>query len=219
MQVDDISRCIEIEKNAWVDPEAKEFSFKEKHFLELIKVNPNGQFIIEEKGAVVGFTNTQLIEFNYEDPELKSWEEICNGGLISKTHVPEGDTLFGINLSFSKEASFIASGKLFAYVVSQMMKNGLRSVVLGSRIPSYHKYADEMTAEEYVFAKRKNGKPLDPELHLYKKAGGKFVKVVPNYFPDAQSHNYGVLVMMKNPLYSFIKQKSKTKENNLIKNK
>ena len=193
-----------------------EYSFTRYHFEELIEVNPEGQFVVENNGVVVGFGNTQRINYEYESPELKTWSEMCNKGFISKTHIPDGDTIFGINLSFSKEAPFTASGKMIAHVLSYTIKNSIKGIVLGGRLPFYHKYADQMTAEEYINAKRKNGKPIDPELHIYKKAGARPVKVIPNYFPDSESLNYGVLLAWNNPLYR-ITTKSKQVREKLIR--
>ncbi|WP_423798189.1 hypothetical protein [Neobacillus sp. SAB-20_R2A] len=212
MEARDIIRCVEIENSAWVDPLAKEYSFTSKHFEELIKVNPNGQFVVENNGLVVGFANTQRINYVQGKTELKTWAEMCNKGFISKTHIPNGDTVFGINLSFSKEAPFTASGILLAHIATYTFKNSIRSVVLGGRLPFYHKYANQMSPEDYINAKRKSGKPLDPELHIYKKAGCRPVKVIPNYFPDSESLNYGVLLIWNNPLYRISRKSNQIKE-------
>ena len=201
MEIRDIDRCVEIENSAWLDPLAMEYSFARHHFEELIEVNPDGQFVVENNGGVVGFANTQRINYDHEAAELKTWSEMCNEGFISKTHIPDGDTVFGINLSFSKDAPFMASGKMLAHIVSYTIKNSIKAAILGGRLPLYHKYADQMTAEEYINAKRKSGKPIDPELHIYKKAGARPIKVIPNYFPDSESLNYGVLLVWNNPLY------------------
>jgi hypothetical protein len=212
MEANDIYRCVEIENSAWVDPLAKEYSFTNKHFEESIAVNPDGQFVVENNGLIVGFTNTQRINYDQEKSQIKNWAEICNKGFISTTHVPNGDTVFGINLSFSKEAPFLASGKLLGHVATYIIKNRLKGIVLGGRLPFYHKYANQMTPEEYINAKRKSGKPLDPELHIYKKAGCQPVKVIPNYFPDSESLNYGVLLIWNNPLYLLSNKTKKIKE-------
>ena len=201
METRDIEKCVEIENSAWIDPLAKEYSFTRNHFKELIRVNPNGQFVIENNDVIVGFANTQRINYNPESQKLKTWCEMCNSGYISKTHIPDGNFLFGINLSFDKSAPFSASGKMLAHILFYTVKNNIKGIVLGGRLPLYHKYANEMTAEEYINAKRKNGKPLDPELYIYKKVGAQPIKVIPNYFPDAESLNYGVLLVWNNPFY------------------
>ena len=58
-----------------------------------------------------------------------------------------------------------------------------------------------MEVEDYVFGKRKSGKPLDPELYFYLKNGFKIVEVIPGYMHDPESLDYGVLIRWDNPIY------------------
>jgi ribosomal protein S18 acetylase RimI-like enzyme len=62
-----------------------------------------------------------------------------------------------------------------------------------------------MSVEEYVYARTKTGRVLDPELALYLSLGMKIEKIIPNYFDDPESLNYGVLVSWANPFYPFTK--------------
>ncbi len=66
-------------------------------------------------------------------------------------------------------------------------------------MPGYHKYADTMTAEEYVAARRPNGAVLDPELRYYQSLGLKPLSVVEDYFRDPPSCDWGVVVEFASP--------------------
>ena len=88
----------------------------------------------------------------------------------------------------------IAMGKL---VIAFSLKQG----VLGARIPRYHKFADQMSSSEYLTAKTKSGRYLDPEIGFYHKLGLNVVRVIPNYINDPDSCNNGVLLQWKNPFY------------------
>jgi hypothetical protein len=56
-----------------------------------------------------------------------------------------------------------------------------------------------MTAEEYAWAERSPGVPLDPELRFYRGIGLRPVRLVPDYFEDPGSLNWGMIVEMSNP--------------------
>jgi ribosomal protein S18 acetylase RimI-like enzyme len=94
--------------------------------------------------------------------------------------------------------------KLMISVGKLAIKYNLKQGLLGARIPNYHKYADKIKVEDYVKINKneKTNIPPDPELMFYQKLGLKIVKVIPNYFDDPESLNYGVLMEWKNPFYN-----------------
>lgn len=134
----------------------------------------------------------------------KSWLEKTGNGFLT-THNPKGDIMFGVDLSVLKGSPPKLSDKIvLANLIIAVMGEGLKALYLGSRIPSYHKYSN-MQIEDYVFGKRKNGKPLDPELYFYLKDGFEIVEIIPEYMRDPESLNYGVLIKWNNPLYKVTK--------------
>lgn len=158
---------------------------------------PEGSYFLVNKRTreIVGSLTTMKI--NYESGRNWSWKELTNERTMSN-HDPNGDTRFGVDLSILKDggARLIAASLLIG-----LIGEGLKFVILGARIPSYHKYSD-MDVCDYVYRKRKSGKPLDPELYFYQKNGFEIVKIIPNYMNDPKSLNYGVLVRRKNPVYA-----------------
>ena len=65
----------------------------------------------------------------------------------------------------------------------------------------YYKYADKISIKDYIFSK-KIGIPRDPEIAFYQRSGLKIIKIIPEYFRDVESLNYGVLVAWENPFYN-----------------
>jgi hypothetical protein len=44
--------------------------------------------------------------------------------------------------------------------------------------------------------------PPDPELLFYRKCGFEIKKIIPNYFKDSESVNYGILLVRRNIFYN-----------------
>ena len=88
---------------------------------------------------------------------------------------------------------------------TDMILNNKKGGFIGSRIPNFKAYKEshpEIDVETYVKLRR-HGKPLDYELRLYGHEKFQLVKILPNYFPDTDSLDYGVLVYRKNPFYNW----------------
>ena len=59
----------------------------------------------------------------------------------------------------------------------------LKSIIIGGRIPNYHKYAHEMTPRQYVEQVRLH-KIYDPVLSFQLLNGFTLMRINPNYLPD-----------------------------------
>ena len=78
-----------------------------------------------------------------------------------------------------------------------MMELNLKGTILGVRPMRYHRFADKMTFDEYLYDKR--GKIRDPEVGMYCRMGFQVKLALPEYFEDEESRNYGVLLFLENP--------------------
>lgn len=164
---------------------------------------PQIQYCAFEDGKMIA-TLTNIFTAEEDMLKNKTWLEKTGNGYLT-THRPYGDVGFGVDLSVIREASKKVSDRIvLAAIFTSVLGEGLKGVWLGARIPGYHKHK-EMKVEDYVFGKRKNGKPLDPELYFYLKDGFEIVEIIPEYMEDPESLNYGVLIKWDNPLYKVTK--------------
>lgn len=193
-QPEDIEKILIIEKEAW--PEGLRAT--REQFLCRMETFPAGTLVAISDGALVGVVSTEIVNYDIENP-VASWAEASDNGFIKKTHNPEGDTLYGVDLTVPR-AGESASKLLMQEVGKLTIRYKLKQGILGARIPRYNKFMNKMTAEEYINGKR-NNRSLDPELAFYTKLGLKAVKVLPNYIDDPDSCNYGVLMVWKNHFY------------------
>lgn len=135
----------------------------------------------------------------------KSWEKTTANGTL-QSHDPTGDCIFGADLSVSPNYQGMAVAEAImdkAFLLSVVLSNRKGSF-LGSRIPRYHKLANRMSVEDYVFGEKRDGKTRDPEIRLYQSEGFQLIKIIPDYMEDPESLNYGVLMFWPNPYYGKI---------------
>jgi ribosomal protein S18 acetylase RimI-like enzyme len=193
-RLEDIEGILNLEEEVW--PEGLRAT--KSQFLSRIKTFPEGNFVAHINGTIVGVVATEIVNYDLENPTL-SWNEITDNGSIKRTHNPNGDTLYGVDLSVSPFGGN-ASKLLMEQIGKLAIRRNLKRGILGARIPRYHKFAGKMTAKDYVNARR-NNRPIDPELIFYTRLSLKIVGLIPNYIEDPESCNYGVLLVWDNPFY------------------
>lgn len=186
-----------LNKAVWSDITDDFYIWDTEKVLEQFRNYPYGSFFSSKDGKIVStLTVMKMNANNYLQSPDKSWANITGNGTLN-THDPRGDSAFGVDLT-GGSGNTIKMVK--AVILIGLLGEGVRSVFLGSRIPLYHKYAN-MDVNDYVIARRKSGKPLDPELAYYKNFGFKVVGVIPDYMHDPKSLNYGVVIKYDNPFY------------------
>lgn len=200
-KITDIPQILEIEKEAW----GREKAASKEMLESRIKTFPEGTLVAEVNKKIVGIVATEKIDYDIEG-DNRSWYEITDDGFIKKTHNPKGNTIYGVDLSVKPSFQHKRVGtKLLEAIGKLVISYNAKQGILGGRLPGYHKYADKMSVEEYVQSSinTENGERyLDPEVDFYKKRGLKLVRIIPNYFKDPESLNYGLLLLWKNPFYN-----------------
>ena len=192
--IEDIDGMLSLEEEVW--PEGLRAT--KPQFTSRIETFPEGILVAIMDGTIVGVVATEIVNYNLAAAG-PTWKEITDNGFVRKTHNPEGDTLYGVDLSISP-FSINAAKLLMEEIGKLVIRRGLRRGMLGARIPRYHRVADRIRAEDYVNGRRGN-RPIDPELVFYTRLNLKIAKVIPNYIQDPESCNYGVLLVWDNPFY------------------
>lgn len=197
-KIKDIPEILEIENKAW----GKDKAATEDMFKSRIETFPEGTLIAVLNNKVVGVLSSEIV--NYDSNKLLTWYEITDNGYIKNTHILTGDTLYGVDLSVHPDYQNKGIGKELMIAIGKLIiRYNLKQGVLGARIPYYYKFADKISVEEYIRLKnKKNDIVPDPELLFYQKLGLEILKIIPNYFKDPESLNYGILMAWKNPFYN-----------------
>jgi len=199
-KISDIDRITEIERKTWGDSGAADA----QKLKSRIEIFPNGILVAELDNKIIGVVATEII--NYDDWGNKNftWYDVTDNGFIKKTHNPHGDMIYGVDLSVIPDAPPNIGTKLLECIGKLAIRYNFKGGMLGGRIPNYHKFSSQYSPEEYIKQKikTKNGlEPLDPEIRFYLRANLKIMKVMPDYFQDPESLDYGILLLWENPFY------------------
>ncbi|HWP92944.1 MAG TPA: GNAT family N-acetyltransferase [Thermodesulfobacteriota bacterium] len=172
----------------------------EWHLKSHLRVFPQGQLVaVESKsGKIVGMAASLIIL--WDDYDIKgSWREFTDNGMFTN-HDPKGRTLYGAEVMVHPSMQRRGIGKKIYQARRDLTQRlGLLRIRAGGRVNGYFKYAEEMSAEEYV--KRViDGKLKDPTLSFQLKEGFSVLAVVPDYLPhDKESLGYAAIIEWINP--------------------
>ncbi len=183
---------------------ARESLSDSRKFLFQFEAFPEGQFLAEVDGQVIGFC-TSLIVLLDDTAPWYSYDEITGVGTFS-THDPSGDTLYGSDIAVHPDFRGLGiADKLYVHRKGLLERFNLRRMVAGGRIPGYVQYAKKMTAQQYVEAVER-GELDDAALSVHLKAGYKVRGVQYAYLNDAESMNYATFLEMENPAFDSAKR-------------
>lgn len=217
-RIDDLEGILLVEEEAW----PKGLRASREMFEFRLKTFPQGTFVAEAGGKIEGVVVTEILNSDLIN-HIRTWDETTDNGYIRNTHNPEGDTIYGVNLSVSPRAQKRVAIALLEAVGKLVIKYNLKQGLLGGRIPGFAKYFKQYCqkknlssvsdnevigykerdkiAEEYLWVTTSHSRALDSEIGFYKKLGFKMIKLLPGYIEDPQSLNYGVLFLWPNPFY------------------
>src|SRR5687767_5881405 len=95
-------------------------------------------------------TSSSLIVDEEDFGAYHTFHEVSDGGFI-RNHDPEGDTLYGIDIAVDPtHRGERLSRRIYEARNELAQQNNLRAILIAGRIPGYAKYADKISAEEYV---------------------------------------------------------------------
>ncbi|MFU8794698.1 MAG: GNAT family N-acetyltransferase [Dethiobacteria bacterium] len=192
----DIEAIVDLTKICFpkMDPWTRE------HLESHIKIFPEGQLCVEYDGQIIGSSSSLIVDFNeYEDRH--TFDEITDDGYITN-HDPEGKHLYGISIMVHPDFRRLHIGSRIYEARKELCQRlNLKSFLVGGRIPHYHKYAEEMSATEYVQQVIQQ-KIYDPVLSFQLLNDFKLKWVNPHYLSDDKaSLSYAVLLEWSNVDY------------------
>lgn len=193
LKKEDFERVIEMQKQCFQN--MKPWSLEQ--FYSLLKMFPEGQIGIEYNGKIVASSSSHILNFsNYS--ETQSWNELTNNGLITN-HDPNGDTLYGIEIMVDPAFRGMKLSRRLYEARQKLVKDkNLKAIVIGGRIPNYHKYSGKLTASQYV-ERVMDRKIYDPVLTAQIANGFVLKRLLPDYLPnDKESCGYATFLEWTN---------------------
>ena len=175
-------------------------SFSEEQFKNLLSIFPQGQFVAELDGHIVGLSISLVIL--WDSYSLRhSWPEITNEGHFD-THNLKGRTLYGAEVCVDPTYRGQGVGQALYEARRNLCKAmNLKRIIAGGRLPDYHKYSQFMSPEEY--AKQVIwGDLYDPVLRFQLDQGFDYCGILHGYLPsDLESIGNAALIVWLNRDY------------------
>jgi predicted amidohydrolase/GNAT superfamily N-acetyltransferase len=167
-----------------------------RHYRLQLQAFPEGQFVAEADGVVVGYAASLIVQLDDESPWYNH-AEITGDGTFS-THDPSGDTLYGSDICVHPDWQGRGISRLlYRSRISLLPRYNLRQMIAGGRIPGYAAHRGRLSAEEYV-AGVVAGRIKDQALNAHLAAGYTVAGVHYGYLADEQSLGYATHLVMPN---------------------
>jgi predicted amidohydrolase/GNAT superfamily N-acetyltransferase len=114
---------------------------------------PDGQFVAEYEGVIVGYCATFMIS---SDVALKphTWNEITGTGFAAR-HDPDGDMLYGMDVMVHPDYRRLRIGERFYRIRRELCQwLELKGIVFGGRMPGYARHAKGISETRRIMSTR-----------------------------------------------------------------
>lgn len=187
--LDDVSDIVKVDHAVWTTGRTSHDVIEQR-----IRNFSDGVPVCIHRDRIVGYGT--MVRIN-QYPQPLTWDSVSHGGTINN-HVVDGPILYGVSLTALPGVTRGIADAIFEYAFGLFETSSCTTFALGSRIPGYAKWLSKNPdLSAYVYVRKFRGsRPVDPELRLYHGLGFTIGAVLPNYFPDPDSLDNGVLVQM-----------------------
>jgi GNAT superfamily N-acetyltransferase len=194
-----LDNVINVENSAW----PVELRAPREKFASRLKIFAAGFLALKVDGAVKAVTTSQRCNYEPSDVEAHTWDDFTDFGTIEKTNKSNGNALYVVSVGVAADAQGRGLGAMLVEEQKKVAeKIGVGYLFLGARIPGYASYIKqhgEISVEDYLKQTTDMGESLDPEIRFYQRQGLMPAQIVPNFEPDDQSLDYGVVMLWKVP--------------------
>jgi ribosomal protein S18 acetylase RimI-like enzyme len=159
-----------------------------------LEVFPEGQFVaLEPDGTIVGMSASLII--TWHDYDLSgSYKEFIGSGKFANHDPENGRTLYGAEIMTDPALRGRGIGKALYAARRELCRSlALPRIRAGGRLPDYHKYADELTPEQFVI-EVVNKRLADPTLGFQLSQGFRVFAVISDYMADPESLGFAALI-------------------------
>ena len=176
-----------------------------------ISIFPEGQFLVEYEGKIVGYCSTFMISGDV-CLHPHTWKEITGGGFASR-HDPEGDYLYGMEVCVDQGYRGLRIGtRLYDERRKLCQELGLKGIVFGGRMPGYQRRAAKVGSPEEYLSLVQARKIRDQVIMFHLSNDFDPMGILHDYLPfDHESGGNAVHMIWRNPLAveNHLKEKKK----------
>jgi GNAT superfamily N-acetyltransferase len=196
--IDDLPRLVEMNHAAYPELVEANVVWNEGQLRSHLARFPRGQLIADVGGVPRGALSTFIVSRDRNPLEPHTWLGITEDGTFAG-HDPGGDTLYLADIYVDPVAWGLGVGQtLYAALRQLCVGLGLRRIVAGGRLFSYHEQPARVTPEEYV-ARVLRGELRDRVLGSQLKAGFAVRGILVGYLRDPRSRDFATLLEWVGP--------------------
>ncbi len=164
--------------------------WSERSMLRHLARFPQGQFVADLEGAVVGTSTCMRLSLE-RALAPHTWGDLTARGTLA-THEPEGEALYGVNIAVDPACQGQGVGHaLYEARIALARSQGCRWFVAG-----YHRHAERMSPEEYL-AEVAAGRLFDPTVSKQMAVGFQVRGLLRDYAPDPETLGHAALIVME----------------------
>jgi GNAT superfamily N-acetyltransferase len=170
-----------------------------------LRVFPEGQLVAVEvdpetgrEGRLLGMAASLILSWDDYDHQ-DAWRDFTDHGLFTN-HDPSGRTLYGAEVMVHPSAQGRGVGSEIYRARRELARRlGMRRIRAGARLRGYHRWADRLSAAEYV-ERVVAGEIRDPTLSFQLHRGFRVIDVVKGYLAnDPESRGWAAVIEWLNP--------------------
>lgn len=177
----------------------EEGSYTEDMLNGVLNTFPEGQFVAEYNGDIVGFCATFIIAGKHA---LKphTWLEITGNGYGTR-HDENGDYLYGMDVFVDSRLRGLRIGQRLYDARKTLCKTlGLKGIVFGGRMPNLSKRIKQVGSAQGYLDQVLIGAIRDPVIGFQLRNKFEVIGTLPKYLPfDAESLGYASHMVWRNP--------------------
>lgn len=160
---------------------------------------PDGQFVAEYDGTVVGYCATFRISEALAMAD-HNWRTITGGGFAAR-HDPSGEFLYGMEVAVDPQLRGMRIGqRLYNERKALCEQLGLKGIVFAGRLPGLARRSKEGIVPDQYVDLVQNRKIRDQVLSFQLRNGFQFLRIMLDYLPsDQASMGHAALMMWPNP--------------------
>jgi hypothetical protein len=159
---EDAEPCHRIDVESWGEESAATVDMLQ----DRIATYPFGNFVAVSRatGEILGSVWSVAIR----DKPIRTWWETSGEGRYRGVCDPNGDVVFGVNLSARPSEMGSVGRALIIRVIEAAWVAGKRQIMLGLRIPGYHRWHEVFAVDDYVHLFRSGPRTFfrDPETQV-----------------------------------------------------
>lgn len=193
-QFEDIAAIVELSQRVY-----GEFYMKEEMLSGQLSTFPEGQFVAEYNGEIIGHCATFIIS---GEIGLKphNWRQITGNGFAS-LHDPDGDYLYGMEICVDALFRGLRIGQRLYDARKKLCQSlKLKGIIFGGRMPSLSRKIKQVGSAAQYLEDVKEGRLKDPVINFQLRDGFEIIGLLENYLPsDVESMGYATHMVWNNP--------------------